>query len=250
LLTYLLHTTHAARLGSRAGLGITLIQYGFALRRTDNNWDESTGGTGEEVFGNPPAPAMPTFATAKEQEDYMRQQNVTFPLLGDGATQFGGPTTLFGSEAAAEWLAFFLMTIGWFILLTSVLGFWRVKRWERSMLAAPPVASGPPSAPAPARSRFDSLLAFPGLSAMRGRSILAQGLVPRTPQDHYAFDIGMEYASPVTARTDEGEGERRAQPGHTQFVIDEEDPERAERVAQALVAEQRLNMDLRAAGLL
>lgn len=32
LLTYLLHTTHAAKNGSRAGLGITLIQYSFYLR--------------------------------------------------------------------------------------------------------------------------------------------------------------------------------------------------------------------------
>ncbi|CAG8567904.1 15281_t:CDS:2 [Acaulospora morrowiae] len=32
LLTYLLHTTHAAKNGSRAGLGITLVQYGFYLR--------------------------------------------------------------------------------------------------------------------------------------------------------------------------------------------------------------------------
>lgn len=29
VLTYLLHTTHAAKYGSRAGLGITLIQYGL-----------------------------------------------------------------------------------------------------------------------------------------------------------------------------------------------------------------------------
>ncbi|CAG8555774.1 1225_t:CDS:10 [Paraglomus occultum] len=32
LLTYLLHTSHAAKNGSRAGLGITLVQYGFYLR--------------------------------------------------------------------------------------------------------------------------------------------------------------------------------------------------------------------------
>ncbi|CAG8563632.1 9955_t:CDS:2 [Diversispora eburnea] len=32
LLTYLLHTTHSAKNGSRAGLGITLVQYGFYLR--------------------------------------------------------------------------------------------------------------------------------------------------------------------------------------------------------------------------
>ncbi|CAG8551336.1 4767_t:CDS:2, partial [Ambispora gerdemannii] len=32
LLTYLLHTNHAAKNGSRAGLGFTLVQYGFYLR--------------------------------------------------------------------------------------------------------------------------------------------------------------------------------------------------------------------------
>jgi len=32
LVTYLLHTTHAARYGSRAGLGLTLIQYGLTAR--------------------------------------------------------------------------------------------------------------------------------------------------------------------------------------------------------------------------
>jgi hypothetical protein len=36
LLTYLLHTTHAAKNGSRAGLGITLIQYGFYMRTSWN----------------------------------------------------------------------------------------------------------------------------------------------------------------------------------------------------------------------
>lgn len=33
LFTYLLHTTHAAKFGSRVGLGITLIQFGFQSRR-------------------------------------------------------------------------------------------------------------------------------------------------------------------------------------------------------------------------
>lgn len=33
VLTFLLHTTHAAKLGSRAGLGVSLIQYGLELLR-------------------------------------------------------------------------------------------------------------------------------------------------------------------------------------------------------------------------
>ena len=48
LVTYLLHTTHAAKYGSRAGLGLTLIQYGFYSRNryTDPQADEQgTHGT-------------------------------------------------------------------------------------------------------------------------------------------------------------------------------------------------------------
>lgn len=49
VLTYLLHTTHAAKYGSRAGLGITLIQYGFFSRSPD----EMTGaGAAEGGNGN------------------------------------------------------------------------------------------------------------------------------------------------------------------------------------------------------
>jgi hypothetical protein len=110
LLTYLLHTTHAARLGSRAGLGITLIQYGFALLHSG----PSDGGIGEEV--DVVSPPIPTFSTAKEQEDYMQSSNMTltFPLSSPVEAS-GGPVKIFGSETTAEWLALFLMTVGqWF----------------------------------------------------------------------------------------------------------------------------------------
>ena len=46
LLTYLLHTTHAAKLGSRAGLGVTLIQYGFAMRSRADDWLDGGNNSG------------------------------------------------------------------------------------------------------------------------------------------------------------------------------------------------------------
>lgn len=63
VLTYLLHATHAAKYGSRAGLGLTLIQYGFFSRAVDetNNGGMTDGsggmggggsGMGEVVFWN------------------------------------------------------------------------------------------------------------------------------------------------------------------------------------------------------
>jgi hypothetical protein len=98
LLTYLLHTTHAARLGSRAGLGVTLIQYGFALRgKADGDvvlWssDQST------------SESTPAMGNAAEANEYRHMHN--------GTTTYSDPTTAAVATAATEWLSFFLMTIG------------------------------------------------------------------------------------------------------------------------------------------
>jgi hypothetical protein len=136
-----------------------------------------------------------------------------------------------------------------------------VKRWERSMLAAPADAPAPGSA----RSHLDRLFDIPGLSALRGRSLLAQGLYGPVPtQDTQPpppapgrgwLPRGLELAALDAALEQLADdarspAQRAVTPGRTQFVIDERDPDRAQRLTQALVAEQRLNMDLRAAGLL
>lgn len=119
LLTYLLHTTHAARLGSRAGLGITLIQYGFALR---GKIDAIGDGEGWNAWRDP---AQPTPGAGANDN----------PILPAGPMP-DDQTNAFAVDATTEWLSFFLMTVGWFMLLTSLLGFWRVKRWERGILAS------------------------------------------------------------------------------------------------------------------
>ncbi|KAJ2972597.1 hypothetical protein NUW54_g12231 [Trametes sanguinea] len=123
LLTYLLHTTHAAKLGSRAGLGITLIQYGFALRGKDVTY----GASEQDVWGGwKPEEPRPTFGTAAEAEAYYNNLNLT--ATSPSPTIDTPPEAFASSDATTEWLSFLLMTIGWFILLTSVLGSWRVRR--------------------------------------------------------------------------------------------------------------------------
>jgi len=126
ILTFVLHTTHAAKLGSRAGFGVTLIQYGLNLRsKLDNNRDGNDDDNTEDWSGwrsgstsNPHPSIRSTF------------QNSTEP--GYAAT----PKIQKAMQVSSvEWLSFALMTIGWFVLLTSLLGFWRVKRWERGILA-------------------------------------------------------------------------------------------------------------------
>lgn len=108
LLTYLLHTTHAARLGSRAGLGVTLIQYGFALRgRLDNaNGPETDGTTWSGWVGEP---VRPTESTSYHSRHYGTPANLTVHVVNDLNDQQVGMKI---TEATTEWLAFFLMTVG------------------------------------------------------------------------------------------------------------------------------------------
>jgi hypothetical protein len=116
LLTYLLHTTHAARFGSRAGLGVTLIQYGFALR---NRQEEDANGWwgGSSPYGNggqDDAPTKPTFSTKEEAEEYYRKLNITM-INGMPSGTIPGATLddlNVANEATTDWLSFFLMTIG------------------------------------------------------------------------------------------------------------------------------------------
>ncbi|KAK9241026.1 hypothetical protein V1525DRAFT_335697 [Lipomyces kononenkoae] len=117
LLTYLLHTTHAAKNGSRAGLGITLIQYGFYLRSAPG---EDTG------VGSDANSAVVAAIAASDPNSY----NV------DAATGTSGSENS-GSAAGSEWFAYFLMLLGWFILLKSIANFFRARRMEQVILRGP-----------------------------------------------------------------------------------------------------------------
>ena len=122
LLTYLLHTTHAARFGSRAGLGVTLIQYGFALRGGKPEEDTSNSGwwgVGNGQYGNEEQdkkPPKPIFATKEEAEEYYRKYNITM-VNGMPSGTIPGATMddlNITTDATTDWLSFFLMTIGAF----------------------------------------------------------------------------------------------------------------------------------------
>ncbi|KAJ8099916.1 hypothetical protein POJ06DRAFT_254875 [Lipomyces tetrasporus] len=119
LLTYLLHTTHAAKNGSRAGLGITLIQYGFYIRSAP---EEDTGvGSG--------ANSAAVAASAASDPNSYNVQTAT----GNGTNTSSGSQASTGSE----WFSYFLMLLGWFILLKSMANFFRARRMEQVILRGP-----------------------------------------------------------------------------------------------------------------
>ncbi|KAG2116056.1 uncharacterized protein F5147DRAFT_569097 [Suillus discolor] len=235
VLTWVMHTTHAARYGSRAGLGVTLIQWGFGLRaRLDD-----TNGT---PMGSDPADAWPTFASAQDANEWLdanldRLNNTTLASTdhisswsnsGEGEDGNNGFLT---NAAASEWLSFFLMTAGWFLLLTSVFGFWRVKRWERGIISSSSnsTASQPT---ADDETRRQSLFERLGMFRVPSRtgSSGADGL-ERVPShigdDMVGRDTTLEMQSIVPT-----------------------DPDHARRIRRAIERERRLCEDLRAAGLL
>jgi hypothetical protein len=109
VLTYLLHTTHAAKYGSRAGLGITLIQYGWAIRTrgegTDGDLvDHMLGDDGEITK------PVPTHSVAPHVN------GTTWPHAASNSSSPFDDTSSYNayvlSENSAAWLSFFLMTLG------------------------------------------------------------------------------------------------------------------------------------------
>lgn len=135
LLTYLLHSTHAAKNGSRAGLGVTLITYGFSMKGAD---DIGAGGMGNDDnsegsgYANPPDPNSHNFD----------------PNTVNQNTGGGGVSDISGSD----WIAYIMMVVGWFILIRAFADYFKARRHEQLVLQSPDrglgipiIATGEPS---------------------------------------------------------------------------------------------------------
>ncbi|MCJ1314287.1 hypothetical protein MMC25_007967 [Agyrium rufum] len=136
LLTYLLHTTHAAKNGSRAGLGINLIHYGFYMKSSTSRNSGSVDtpvGSDTNVPMDPNAHDFDPHAVADSTASVMAAAMAAAQIEqkdgnGDPA-QSGFP--------AAEWMAYVLMIVGWFILIRAVTDFIKARRHEQLVLRSP-----------------------------------------------------------------------------------------------------------------
>jgi hypothetical protein len=125
LLTYLLHTTHAAKNGSRAGLGITLVQYGFSMKGASNlRMSDPTSAPPDAFSGVPMDPNAHDFDPAAE--------------AGNASGGFDqGANGGLGGIPTTDWFAYILMIVGWFILIRSTSDFLRARRHEQLVLQSP-----------------------------------------------------------------------------------------------------------------
>ena len=118
LLTYLLHTTHAAKNGSLAGLGITMVQFGFSMKSSGVVKGPDSGTPGSDFSGSPTDPNSHDFD----------------PSGGDGGAQ--QPDASQGISTT-DWFAYILMIVGWFILIRAISDFLRARRHEQLVLQSP-----------------------------------------------------------------------------------------------------------------
>ncbi len=123
LLTYLLHSTHAAKNGSLAGLGIFIIQYGFAWSSSS---DDNMGGGSGDGYAQPPDPNSHDFDPNAVSTD----------SNNDGSGWAG--------IDSSEWIAYLLMIVGWLILIRSVSDYIRARRHEQLVLQSPDRGLGIP----------------------------------------------------------------------------------------------------------
>jgi Protein of unknown function (DUF2370) len=143
LLTYLLHTTHAAKNGSRAGLGLTLVQYGFYMKGSGSTAPAPGGDPGGDFggggAGQPPAdPNSHDFdagaVAASAAAAAASTSSSSSSTAGDGLA----------SLASSDWVSYILMIVGWFILIRAVSDFLRARRHEALVLASPDRGLGVP----------------------------------------------------------------------------------------------------------
>jgi hypothetical protein len=127
LLTYLLHTTHAAKNGSRAGLGITLVQYGFYMRT--GKGQAPTGGA-DDAYTQPQDPNAHDF-------DPGAVGGAAAAAMASSQTTASSATSTVSGIASSEWLAYVLMIVGWFILIRAVGDFFKARRHEQLVLRSP-----------------------------------------------------------------------------------------------------------------
>ncbi|KAI5969551.1 hypothetical protein CANMA_001401 [Candida margitis] len=140
ILCYLLHTSHAAKQGSRLGLGINLVMFGWDILPT--------------FVGN--AKEIPKKIQVADPNDYEIEKSAKIAGKIDnyiasgffvqnsdtgGASSDGVDTSGNYGNSSAPYVAYGLISFGLFVIIKSIVDFYKVKQLERSILN-PSVSGG------------------------------------------------------------------------------------------------------------
>ncbi|KAI5310006.1 hypothetical protein KEM55_001950, partial [Ascosphaera atra] len=144
LLTYLLHTTHAAKNGSRAGLGLTLVQYGFYMKEGSEDGGSSSSSSSSSSnsgsYDAPPAQDGAGFAPPDPNSHTFDPSNVdagAAAAAAAAASESAGSSSVAGNVSTSEMVSYVLMIVGWFILIRAFSDYLRARKHEQLVLASP-----------------------------------------------------------------------------------------------------------------
>lgn len=136
LLTYILHTSHAAKHGSRAGLGVTFITYGYNLiphtKSYDNNNKKIANSKIEPTDANNYNIDTDNKIEGSLDNYHSSLSSGTDPVVEDESSTF------------MVWLAYGVILFGLLIIVKAFLNYRRAKKMEDTILQPPPDDVIPP----------------------------------------------------------------------------------------------------------
>ncbi|KAF9930127.1 hypothetical protein BGZ67_005982 [Mortierella alpina] len=147
-LTYLLHTSHATKEGSKTGLGITFISMGYRMF------------TGKPILTSSGSAISDTEGYDENDEPIVADSDTGY--MGNTGATSPYPYSALGSEYV--WLSYFLCLLGGFIVVQSLFQFARAKRAEM-VINATSTTELEASVPATVAAGTSSDSAVPGTTA-------------------------------------------------------------------------------------
>lgn len=130
LLTYILHTSHAAKQGSRAGLGITFISYGYYMIPYSAASIGEIGETDKLEPSNPNEYA--SVGTDYQVEGTIDTFHSDLKSGVENTTEIEG-----GASAHANFIAYVVIAFGTFVFIKALINYHRAKQMEKVILQPP-----------------------------------------------------------------------------------------------------------------
>lgn len=124
LLTYLLHTSHAAKQGSRAGLGFTLFQYGFYLQ--------------PDAAGDATTPSQEFEPSQPNNYEVDTSSSDVKGSFRQGALE--DASSALSSSDASSWISIVLMVLGGIMIMKAISDYLRARKME-AVIQGPMTAS-------------------------------------------------------------------------------------------------------------
>lgn len=124
ILCYLLHTSHAAKQGTRAGLGITILMYGYSVIPVNFGLSDRI-----PVRYEPDDPNLIDISalSSVKSSEHVDKYVLGLQLQQDSASLLAATKT--------PYLAYGLIAFGIFIVIKSVVDYFKVKQAEKEILA-------------------------------------------------------------------------------------------------------------------